>query len=36
MNYHPDMVFMMDSTLFKDAQHLNERGARKFTRMICD
>lgn len=36
MNYHSDMVFMMDSTLFKDAQHLNERGARKFTRMICD
>lgn len=36
MNYHSDMDFMTDSTLFKDAQHLNERCARKFTRVICD
>lgn len=35
MNYHSDTEFMADSTLFKDAQHLNDCGARKFTRKVC-
>lgn len=35
MNYHSDSKFMVDSTLFKDAHHLNDCGAKKFTKIIC-
>lgn len=35
MNYHSDSEFMVDSTLFKDAHHLNDCGVKKFTRIIC-
>lgn len=34
MNYHSAPTFMTDSTLFKDVDHLNERGARILTKMV--
>lgn len=33
-DYSSDIVFMNDSTLFKDASHLNDKGARLFTDKI--
>ena len=30
-NAHSDEHFMQDATLFKDASHLNDKGARMFT-----
>lgn len=33
-DYHSDISFMRDSTLFKDSGHLNEKGARIFTKMV--
>ena len=33
-DYSSDIVFMNDSTLFKDASHLNDKGARLFTSKI--
>ena len=35
-NAHSDECFMQDATLFKDASHLNDKGARMFTeKVIC-
>ena len=35
-NAHSDECFMLDATLFKDASHLNDKGARMFTEeVIC-
>ena len=35
-NAHSDECFMQDATLFKDASHLNDKGARLFTeKVIC-
>lgn len=35
-NAHSDEHFMQDATLFKDASHLNDKGARMFTEdVIC-
>lgn len=35
-NAHSDERFMQDATLFKDASHLNDKGARMFTEdVIC-
>ena len=36
-NAHSDERFMQDATLFKDASHLNDKGARIFTEdVICE
>ena len=34
-SFYSDSVFLSDSTLFKDALHLNGRGARKYTEMVA-
>lgn len=33
-NAHSDEHFMHDATLFKDASHLNDKGARMFTKNV--
>lgn len=33
-NYHSSELFMNDPTLFKDAHHLNDKGARLYTHMV--
>ena len=35
-DYSSDIVFMNDSTLFKDSNHLNDKGAKLFTNKILD
>ena len=36
-NAHFEEYFMQDATLFKDASHLNDKGARMFTaNVVCD
>lgn len=36
-NAHSDKHFMQDATLFKDASHLNDKGARMFTEeVVCN
>ena len=35
-DYSSDHHFMSDKTLFKDASHLNDKGARMYTHIITD
>ncbi|MEI3483717.1 MAG: hypothetical protein V8R12_02035 [Bacteroides faecis] len=36
MDFSSDERFMCDSTLFKDASHLNDRGARMYTSIVAE